>query len=157
MSVYTVQAPNDAFGEPDVEKAIFLREGFSWPAFFFGIFWLAAQGLWLSTALWLVMCCVFAWLAIWHFDFGTSFWIFLALRILLGLEANGLRRRKLAGRRYRLVDIVSADALESAERVFFNRWPHARARSPESGLAPAPVPSEETDVLGLFPRPEDRG
>ena len=121
MSVYTVQAPASLLGEPAFERAAFLREGFSWAAFFFAFFWLIWHRLWATAALWFVVCSALAWLSFSSLSFGVFPLITLALHILLGLEANGLRRCKYARQDYRLVGVVTANSLESAERTFFAR------------------------------------
>ena len=149
MSVYTVQAPTDSLGEPDLERAVLLREGFSWPAFFFGLLWLLWQRLWGTALLWLVAFSLLAWLALWHFGFGRIFLIGLALRILLGLEANALVRRKLARRRYRLIEVVTAAAPETAERLFFSRVAPSQAeRGPAEGCAASASAEPECGSVG---------
>ena len=54
MAVYSVHLPTPArpAKSPTPPGRAFLREGFSWPAFFFGPFWLLARGFWLWAALW---------------------------------------------------------------------------------------------------------
>ncbi len=159
MSVYTVLAPTDTLGEPEPERAVFLREGFSWPAFIFGLAWLLWHRLWAVAALWLVTSGILAWLAVAHFRFGTTLEIGVALQILLGIEGNGLLRRKLAGRRYRLIDVVTADAAETAERRFFNRLSQAQSTNaavPKDALPGTRMPNRDAEVLGVFPLPEER-
>ncbi|QXX75798.1 DUF2628 domain-containing protein [Methylovirgula sp. HY1] len=159
MSVYTVQAPIGTLGEPEPERAVFLREGFSWPAFVFALLWLVWHRLWAIVALWLVVEGLLVWLAMRHFGFGTTLTIALALRIVLGLEGNGLLRRKLAGRRYRLIDVVTAEAAETAERLFFSRLSQpqdATAPAPKDALLGAAMANRDTEVLGVFPLPEER-
>ena len=159
MSVYTVQAPTGMLGEPEPERAVFLREGFSWPAFVFALLWLVWHRLWAIAALWLVASGLLAWLAVWHFGLGTTLLIALALRILLGIEGNGLLRRQLARRRYRLIGVVAAPASETAERLFFNRLSEPQAAptpAPKDAPTGPPMPNRDTEVLGVFPLPEER-
>jgi hypothetical protein len=158
MSVYTVQAPASLLGEPEFEKSAFLREGFSWAAFFFAFFWLLWHRLWATAALWFVVCTALAWLSFSGLSFGGFPLITLALHILLGLEANNLLRRKHAGHGYRLVGIVTADSLEAAERTFFARAVQERTEvRAASNTTPPPLPprsGRNGEVLGLFPEPE---
>ncbi len=159
MSVYTVQAPTGSLGKPELERSVFLREGFCWPAFFFAFLWLAWHRLWGIAALWLLAVSVLAWLAVSHLTFGSFFLIGLAMRIFLGLEANALLRRKLARRRYQLIDVVTAAAPEAAEQLFFSRVAQSQAErrpAPKDAPPPAPVPSQNAEVLGVFPEPETR-
>jgi hypothetical protein len=157
MSVYTVQAPASLLGETELEKSAFLREGFSWAAFFFAFFWLIWHRLWATAALWFVVCSALAWLSFSSLSFGVFPLITLALHILLGLEANGLRRRKYARQDYRLVGVVTANSLESAERTFFARALQDQTERPASNNTPPPLPpgtGHTGEVLGLFPEPE---
>lgn len=157
MSVYTVQAPIGSLGEPQLERSVFLREGFSWGAFFFGFLWLAFHALWLPAAVWLLACFVLSWFAFLHLSLGSFLVIALALRLLLGLEAHGLLRRKFARRRYRLIDVVTATGREAAERIFFARIAQRDALRPAGQDMPPPPPSPSRgpdDVLGIFPEPE---
>lgn len=162
MSLYTVQAPVGLLGKPEFERAVFLRDGFSWGAFFLGAIWLLWQRLWLVAALWLAAEALLAWIALPHLSFGSFFLIALTMRILLGLEGNSLLRRRLARRRYRLVDVVNAAALEPAERLFFSHLAkptEAASATKDASLPPPPpppVPTQTADVLGLFPEPETK-
>jgi hypothetical protein len=156
MTVYTVQAPIGALGEPEIERAVFLREGFSWGAFVFGFFWLAWHRLWAIAAVWLLAGALLAWLALGHLSFGSIVLIALALRALLGLEANALLRHRFASSRYRLVGVVTAATLESAERTFYSRamQPQTEAGPAPKIVQPPPIPHQRTEVLGVFPEPE---
>lgn len=160
MSLYTVQAPVSLLGKPEFERAIFLRDGFSWGAFFLGAVWLVWQGLWLMAVFWLAAEALIVWLALTYLSFPSFFFIGLFLRILLGLEGNALLRRRLARRHYRLVDVVNAGAMEPAERLFFSRLAAPIEAAPMTKDAapppPPPVPTQNGDVLGVFPEPETK-
>ena len=52
MAVYSVHLPGAPGQKPNASDAAFVREGFCWPAFVFGPFWLLGCRLWLSAALW---------------------------------------------------------------------------------------------------------
>jgi hypothetical protein len=155
MSVYTVQAPTNSLGEPEIEKSVFLREGFSWGAFVFGLLWLLMQRLWGCAALWLAIIGLLAGLTLSYLSPGSFLLIALALRIFLGLEANALLRRKLSRRRYQLVGVVTATTLENAERTFYSHAAQPKpAPEPLSKDMPPPMPHPPTQVLGVFPEPE---
>ncbi len=156
MSVYTIQAPAGSFGEAELEDSAFLREGFSWGAFFFAIFWLLWHRLWATAALWIIVCAGFTWLSFSILSFGSFLLIALALHILLGLEANALLRRRYARHDYRLIGVISARSREVAERRFFSRVMPETPQTPSAaGTPPAPPRQRHSDdVLGLFPEPE---
>src|SRR6185437_13224420 len=102
MSVYTIQAPAGSYGEAELEDSAFLREGFSWGAFFFAIFWLLWHRLWATAVLWIIVCVGLTWLSFTYLSFGSFLLIALVLPILLGLEGNALLRRRYARHDYRL-------------------------------------------------------
>lgn len=156
MSVYTIQAPAGSYGEAELEDSAFLREGFSWGAFFFAIFWLLWHRLWVTAALWIIVCVGFTWLSFTVLSFGSFLLIALALHILLGLEAHALLRRRYARHDYRLMGVISAESREVAERRFFSRFiPEAPQTPSGTGTPPTPPrPGHSDDVLGLFPEPE---
>ncbi|HEY1736149.1 MAG TPA: DUF2628 domain-containing protein [Methylovirgula sp.] len=160
MSIYTVQAPVGSLGKPEFERAVFLREGFSWGAFIFSFFWLLWQRLWLVAVVWLVAESVLTSLYLRGLSFGSTLLIGFLLHLLLGLEGNSLLRSRLARRRYRLVGVVSAAALEPAERQLFTRVaqkPLQTSPAPNDPPPPAPpVPTQHADVIGVFPEPEMR-
>src|SRR4051812_28041644 len=54
MAVFTVHLPRRLDDPAAVERVKFVREGFSWAAFFFGPLWLLFHRLWLTFLLWVV-------------------------------------------------------------------------------------------------------
>jgi hypothetical protein len=156
MSVYTVQAPLGPIGEIDYPKAVFLREGFSWGAFFFGGLWLLWRRLWIAAVLWLLVWGGLLWLAAPHLSDGSLFFTLLTLQFLLGLEGRALIRHKLANQHYQFLDVVSAKGLETAERLFYARVPAVAAELGRQTPPGPHVPPQNPDVLGLFPQPELR-
>ncbi len=179
MPVYTVHLPSRGLrsetsgfalpGEPAprsataseaaLVNAVFVPEGFSRAAFFLGPFWLAWHRLWLELLVWLVVFSVLASGTLRFIGPGTSFMIGVVLEILLGLEANNLRRGKLARLGYRLVDVTAGATLDDAERSFYRRTFETGAVLPEpakeSPRPPPLPPNPQAEVLGLFPLPED--
>jgi Protein of unknown function (DUF2628) len=167
MPVYTVHLPTrglrDTLGvvnelrPPDAAtlvKAKFVPECFSRAAFFLGPIWLAWQGLWLESLVWLV---AFSLLAIQHVV-GTviAFLIGVLLEILLGLEANNLRRARLKRRGYSLVDVAAGATRDDAERGFFRRYLESGLPQPDKKMLSASTPPPpQAEVLGVFPLPED--
>ncbi|MGB7126140.1 MAG: DUF2628 domain-containing protein [Methylovirgula sp.] len=166
MPVYTVHLPTrdrratlgvaDEF-RPATDAALvgaeFVPERFSRAAFFLGPIWLAWHRLWLELLLWLV---VFSLLAIQPIlGAGTSFLIGVLLEIFLGLEANDLRRGRLARSGYRLIDVAAGATRDDAERSFYRRYCADGALPPpttQGSAPPSPIPPAE--VLGVFPLPE---
>jgi hypothetical protein len=170
MPVYTVHLPtrgaretsgfeNEPASRPSAEAVLvnaqFVPERFSRAAFFLGPIWLAWHWLWLELLLWLL---VFSLLTTQQFvAAGASFWIGVLLEVLLGLEANNLRRWKLTRSGYRFVDVAAGAVRDDAELNFYRRYLESGAPSPPSlrESAPPAPPTPHPEVIGLFPLPED--
>jgi hypothetical protein len=124
MAIFTVHIPPTAAGaRPEPERIVFLRDGFSWPAFFFGPFWLVWRRAWLAAGLWTLLLVIVALIA-WKLRVprDAMSWAGLALAAWLGFEGVRLVAWSLARRGYVERDIVVGDDVEEAEEVFFHRW-----------------------------------
>jgi hypothetical protein len=159
MTTYTLHLPRDARpGDPTaLEEAELVKDAFSWGAFFFTFLWFFAHRLWLAGLAVLVL--VFALggaleLLDVHPAAGTV--AMLLLQVLIGLEANSLRRWTLARRGFGLADVVTAEDEDEAETKAFARWLAPRPASIRNP-ASVPVPSNlrrPDPVIGLFPDAE---
>ncbi|HXW20762.1 MAG TPA: DUF2628 domain-containing protein [Roseiarcus sp.] len=147
MKIYSVHAPTTGAGP---ERAHFERQGFSWPAFLFGPFWLAWRRLWRVLAAW----CVAAVLIGLGVGFGgltggAAAGLFFIIQLYLGIEGCGLADVALERSGWRLSDVAAgADRIE-AERSYFARRAQATPPAPyqRGVVAPPATPS----VIGLFP------
>jgi hypothetical protein len=119
MAFYSVHLRGD--GPQSVAEAAFVRQAFSWKAFFFGPLWLIRHRLWTGLALWAAGYLVLIAASLTVVSAGAGLFIALALQMLLGLEANRLREAKLAQQGYRLVDIIAAPARDEAEINFYRQ------------------------------------
>jgi hypothetical protein len=175
MPVYTVHIPSrglrsetSAFalsgeqttaGQAALVDAIFVPEGYSRAAFFLGPFWLAWHRLWLELLAWMVVFLVLTIVGGKFIAPFTTFVIGVALEILLGLEANNLRRGRLARRGYRLIDVAAGATRDDAERSFYRRKLDTAFTAPEPAkdvVQPPPLPPDpHAEVLGMFPLPEN--
>ena len=127
MALYSVHLKGS--GLQSIAGAAFVRQAFSWKAFFFGPLWLAWYRLWTILLLWagayLILLAASP-AVLWE---SSVFYIALALQFLLGLEANRLLEAKLAAQGYHLVEIIAAPARDQAETAFFRQ-----IESPDEGL-----------------------
>ncbi|HLH12916.1 MAG TPA: DUF2628 domain-containing protein [Methylovirgula sp.] len=157
MAVYTVHLPGRGASPGSLVHAVFVPEGFSRAAFFLGPLWLAWNRLWLEFFAWIVAFLLLASGAIPYISSGTAFFIALLLEILLGLEANNLRRGDFARRGFRLIDVAAGATRDDAERGFYRRAcaPAPAASDEKPPPLPAVPPGAQPDVLGVFPLPED--
>ena len=122
--VYTVHEPP----EPRVDRLdraedlAFVRDGFSWAAALFAPIWLLLKRLWLAFLVYVVTVVAlglgFAALDAEHW----TGWAILALHLLVGFEADTLRRRRLERRGWRLVGTVTGPSLVDCERRFLEDW-----------------------------------
>ena len=103
-------------------EAVFVREGFSWGAFFFSVLWALRYRMWL-TALFIFAISVLLSLAcgVLQIDPITQSALGLALALIIGWEANDWRRRALERRGYVTAAVLAAENLLAAERRFFAR------------------------------------
>jgi len=115
LRIYTVHLRQA--GEPG--EAELVKEGFCWPALFFGPFWAAWHGLWLwSIGLLAATVALSLFGELW--PGGDEFISILGvvIALLFAGEANDLRRRKLARHGWRRAGVVGGPGIDSAHRRF---------------------------------------
>jgi hypothetical protein len=162
VTPYTLHLPNDApIGEAEaLDRAVLVRDTFSWGAFILTALWFFWHRLWLVGIG--VLVGFFLVQVVLQLLGAHPTAVFLAqvlLSLLLGLEASSLRRWTLHRRGYPAVDTVLAGNVEEAEAKAFRRWLERR---------PAPLPAsvpgttggaraaEANPIIGLFPQAERR-
>ncbi len=120
MPTFTVHVPSGI--DNDVERAertIFVREGFSLPAFVFGPLFLVYRRLWRAALAWLVAAVVLAVLTQSSTCRSRSRCCsILILAVLVGLEANEARRQALGRRGYIGSALVTGSTRTMVERTF---------------------------------------
>jgi len=108
------------------DGTIFVKDGFSWPAFLVPFVWLIWHRLWWGLAGYIIAVAALAgigYLANFPEDLGAS--LGLLVNLYMGLEGNNLRRKALARRGYlEVADIVAGDGEEAAWRFLANRMQH---------------------------------
>ena len=134
MRIYTVHEP--PFWTVDDETlpgadAVFIREGFNWFALLLPLVWALWHRLWLVT---LGLLAAGAALSVIAELAGLGEWFEglsgLALALIIGFEANDLRRWTLARRSWSPRGVVAGRDLGEAERRYFAQ--------PQTGLAATP-------------------
>jgi hypothetical protein len=159
MTTFTLHLPRDARpGDPAaLEEAEIVKDAFSWGAFFFTFLWFFFHRLWLAGLGILVLV----------FAFGTALELLdvhpvagtvaaLLLQILIGLEANSLRRWTLARRGFGIADVVTAADRDEAEAKSFARFLEQRptALRTQTATQVPSTPRRFDPVIGLFPDAE---
>ena len=154
MRFYTVHIPAGEGGGDDgaLGRAVLVREGFNWLAFFFAPFWALAEGLWLAAPVLIVAlgAIVAAPLVL---GLGPLLPVVLGLgyAVLVGMSANDLRRAGLAARGYRLAEVVAAPSRAHALIRYAEAMTPASASRPAAAAAGAAAPSPWS--RGLDPNP----
>lgn len=116
MKVYTTHCLPNA----PREHALFIKDGFSWPAFLFPAIWFIIKRLWLALALYILAVAVIsATASATDLSGGSVFVILLGLNLILGFEANKLNRRALARRGFAEEGPFVGEDLEEVELKYF--------------------------------------
>jgi hypothetical protein len=156
MRSYTLHLPNDARpGEATgLDRAVLVRDGFSWPAFAFTVLWFLFHRLWIAALIVLVGLVAVALAGIvLGLPTGAGLIATLLAAWLIGLEASSLRRWTLARRGWPVRDAVIAPTPEEAEARALNRWLGASPAAPRPPFPSGPSRRAEP-VIGLFPAHE---
>ena len=158
MRYYSVHAPEDERDDP--ERFLFVKDGFSWPAFFVPILWLLWHRLWLALVWYVVFILVVAWAGR-LLNEDIAFITAVLGSILFALEANNIRRLALAGRGFTEVGSSFGKNADEAEvRFFAGDGTPVGAADRQAMIARAaysperPAPTSDEPILGLFPEPE---
>ena len=146
MKLYTVlEAPD---GKTD--RVAFIREGISWAALVFTVFW----ALW--HRMWVVAAVLFAaWIGIMLAVSSGLItpvlapFVELAFSLIFALEARRLQVMSLERAGFRRAGLIQASSLEAAELAYFgSRAPSAPPAAPTP--EPTPCRGAPQDTLGLF-------
>jgi hypothetical protein len=144
MRTYTIhERPDPAADRVDrAEGLVFVKDGFSWMAALFAPPWLLLHRLWWPLLAYVVVAAAFQLVQL--TDTFDKRWLGLAvfaLNVLVGFEADTLRRWGLERRGWRVVGTVSGKTAAECERRFFDAWlptqpilaAGTQARQPPSG------------------------
>jgi hypothetical protein len=120
MLTYTAHRRVELLLDDDGGGVVFVKDGFSWPAFFIPFVWMIWHRLWLALVAYIVVAVGLAGIGyLSGFPDGLATMLGLLINLFFGLEGNNFRRRSLARRGYNEVaDIVASDREEAAWRYF---------------------------------------
>ena len=125
MRTYTIhEQPEPVADRIDrAERLVFVKDGFSWAAALFAPIWLIAHRLWWPLVGYVAISAAFEIAEnIGSFDQRWLGLIGLALHLLIGFEADTLRRWGLERRGWRMVGTVTGASAAECERRFFDTW-----------------------------------
>lgn len=127
MRVFTIHLRPSAL-TPD-RDAVLIKEGFCWPAFFFGPFWALYHRMWFACLGILSLTILLAVVeSILHVDPVTYGAISVGIAALIGFHANDWRRTALDARGWHLGGLSAAADRDSAFRRFVDLHPEALER-----------------------------
>lgn len=122
MRFYTVHVRHRGL-DPDRDIAL-VKEGFSWPAFFFSLIWALYRRLWLAAAGLLAAILALEGLtAASGLDPATGTMLSLGLSAAFGWLGNDLARRKLERDGFAFMGVVAADGPDAALKRFLDGAP----------------------------------
>jgi Protein of unknown function (DUF2628) len=153
MPTFTVHEPPHPPADR-IDRAaslLFVKEGFSWPAAIFAPFWMLAHRLWWPLLGYVGLTVVFElvrWTAILNPGWVTL--AGLALHLLIGFEADTLRRWKLDHTGWRVLGAVSGRNASECERRFYDEWLPSQPVIASASAPPSQrdLPARKTPVVG---------
>ena len=118
MRIYTIHRRSRGLLEEPEIRAV--KEGFCWPALFFGPFWAAWRGDWMAAA---GLLAVFAAAAMLPGAAWLSWPLLLLAALAAGFEGNDLARWSLGRRGFTEAALAAARNADDAEARFLTRAP----------------------------------
>ncbi len=170
MKAFTVHMPPDLPGDTAAERAVFVKDGFCWPALFIPLLWLLWHRLWLVLIAYLVAAMVIGAVQIIAGEAAAAI-ILIAFAFYFAAEANNARRWSLGRRGWmRDGEVFGRDHGEAEIRYFTHRERRGDGdrgdslsssavatkadRAPAAAAASVTRPDIDPDaagIVGLFP------
>lgn len=106
-----------------------IRDGFSWLAFIFPVFWLLGHRLWLSAVTAFLLQGLGGQLLEVNGGWPAGIAVLLGVSLLAGLEGRNLHISNLVAKGWTPETVVSADSLDTAEEIYFSSIETSRTES----------------------------
>lgn len=149
MITFTVHEPPHVPADRTdrAESLVFVKDGFSWMAALFSPIWLIVHRLWWPLLGYVVLVGLFEFIR-WSgiLDPGWMTLAGMTLHLLIGLEADTLRRWALDRGGWRVLGSVSGRNAAECERRFFEQW------LPDQPIITPPPSSNSRPTSGALPR-----
>ncbi len=164
MKAFTVHMPPDISGDAAAEQAVFVKDGFCWPALFIPLLWLLWRRLWLVLFAYLIAVSAIGGVRIIAGE-GAAAMILIAFAFFFAAEANNARCWSLRRRGWSQAgDAFGRDRGEAELRYFTSRerrgeGDHGGSSSSPAlaekaawapAVAAASVPGPDPDAAGIF-------
>lgn len=131
------------------EELVFIKDGFTWAAAFFAPFWLLAKQMWLPFVGYVaVLVAVLAGLQAAGVPEIWSSLAILALHLVVGFEADSLRRWTMEQEDWQFAGSVVGRNAAECERRFFETWlpKEPMIRRESTATSPPPLPGSAVAV-----------
>jgi hypothetical protein len=116
---YTVHIQLQKSGQKHLEL---VKEGFSWPAFLFDVFWAVHHRAWLTCCVLTAAICVFCIIGYWQVIAAPLLLVVvLGWRVAVGFHGNDWRCTELARHGFQVAGVVSARDYASAVQRFLDK------------------------------------
>jgi Protein of unknown function (DUF2628) len=151
MLTFTVHEPPNPPADriERADKLVFIKDGFSWMAALFAPLWLLVHRLWWALLGYVLAVAVLHLLA--HLgglsESSTGLMTF-ALNLLVGFEADTLRRWALDRKGWHMLGSVSGRTVDECERRFFDGWLPSQPILRRSGNDDAGSPRKRWPLIG---------
>ncbi len=125
MTVYTVHQPLAFANDPlkQVDQLVFIKEGFSWLALLFPVFWLIFHRMWLVLIGFIVVFFAVQWGLLTLGLSEDAVGIMTSLLLVgFAFEANTFKRWTLGRSGYKMIAAVTGKSLGDCELKFFSGW-----------------------------------
>lgn len=165
MNIYAVFLPSGVSVVNSLERAVLVKQGFNWEAFWITPFWAVRRRLFLALGLWIAWNTAIAAMALGlQGDGEVAVLLYLIGATAFGLEADRLEQSRLTRSGYLLQGLALGVSSREAEAIYFNGrsgdvFP-PRAQAPRENLGVQTSPKTPTvrdmDILGLFPSGESK-
>lgn len=159
MTTYTLHVPDEAArGDPEaLNHAQVVPDGFSWGAFLFTWLWFLGHRLWLAgVAVLAGLVALGALIRVLGVTPGAALLAYVLVALLIGLEANALRRWTYARGGRPAVEAASGANLQEATLKLYDEWLAGRPPRPLPTTTPRQAYARPDAVIGLFPDTEPR-
>lgn len=109
----------------DIDRDVaVVKEGFSWPAFFFTALWASWSRLWLAAAIYIfAQCLLYLFFLLILLDPLSQGLISLGLAVIFGYVASDFRQKRLSKEGFELCAVVQGKNGDQAYRQFLLRSP----------------------------------
>lgn len=151
MLTFTVhEPPKPAADRVDrAESLVFIKDGFSWIAALFAPLWMLVHRLWWPLLGYLVLSGAFELL---RFATGADQRLIglatFALNVLVGFEADTLRRWTLERRGWRMLGTVTGRTMLECERRFLDTWLPTQPLLDRGSVPPDAASARRWPIIG---------